>query len=86
MRSTGQSDVTDLNVTATIQSVTANFAIDTFTLTLFSGNQRKHYWNPPQAVDYGTSGTAVTAVANPGLPLRKLVRHSSGTDNPRDGP
>jgi hypothetical protein len=56
---------TDTNVTANI-SVTASFAINTYTLTYTAGANGSISGTSPQTVDYGTSGTAVTAVANTG--------------------
>ena len=50
----------DLNVTASL-SVTANFAIDTFTLTYTAGNGARSP-GPRQTVNYGADGTTVTAV------------------------
>ena len=52
---------TDTNVTAT-KSVTANFAIKTFTLTYAAGVNGTLSGTTPQTVNYGASGTAVTAV------------------------
>ncbi len=56
---------TDANVTANV-TVTANFAIDTFTLTYTAGSGGSISGTTPQTVDYGTNGTAVTAVPNTG--------------------
>ena len=56
---------TDTNVTANI-SVTANFAIDQFTLTYTAGANGSITGTSPQTVNYGASGTAVTAVPNVG--------------------
>ena len=56
---------TDTNVTGTI-SVTASFAIDTFTLTYAAGANGTISGTTPQTVAYGASGTAVTAVPNTG--------------------
>ena len=52
-------------VTANI-SVTANFAIDTYTLTYTAGANGSITGTSPQTVDYGADGTAVTAVADTG--------------------
>ena len=63
---------TDTNVTANI-TVTANFAINTYTLTYTAGAER--HASPaylPQTVNYGADGTAVTAVPEHRLPLRRL--------------
>ena len=59
---------TDLNVTANI-AVTANFAIDTFTVTYTAGANGTITGTTPQTVNYGADGTAVTAVPAR-LPLR----------------
>ena len=53
-------------VTANI-SVTANFAINTFTLTYTAGANGTITGTSPQTVNYNTSGTAVTAVPNTGF-------------------
>jgi len=52
---------TDTNVTANI-SVTANFAINTYTLTYTAGSHGSISGISPQAVNYGASGTSVTAI------------------------
>src|SRR5207244_7222904 len=52
---------TDMNVTANL-SVTANFAIDTFTLTYTAGTHGSLTGNIAQAADSGSNGTAATAV------------------------
>jgi uncharacterized repeat protein (TIGR02543 family) len=71
---------TDTNVTADV-SVTANFAIDTFTLTYSAGSNGSITGTTPQTVDYSASGTAVTAVPDTGY---HFVDWSDGsTDNPR---
>jgi alpha-tubulin suppressor-like RCC1 family protein len=54
---------TDSNVTANL-SVTAQFAIDTYTLTYSAGANGTISGISPQTVDYGNSGSAVTAVPN----------------------
>jgi concanavalin A-like lectin/glucanase superfamily protein/List-Bact-rpt repeat protein/fibronectin type III domain protein len=56
---------TDTNVTADL-SVTANFAIDTFTLTYTAGANGTIVGSSPQTVSYGGSGTLVTATPNTG--------------------
>ena len=63
---------TDLDVTANL-SVTANFAIDTFTLTYTAGAGGTIEGTSPQTVNYGADGTLVTAVPEHRLPLRRLV-------------
>ena len=56
---------TDTNVTANL-SVTANFAITTYTLTYTAGANGTITGSSPQTVDHGGSGTEVTAVPNVG--------------------
>jgi len=56
-----QNPRTDTNVTANI-SVTANFAIDTYTLTYTAGTNGTISGTSSQSVDYGTAGSEVTAV------------------------
>ena len=56
---------TDTNVTADI-TVTANFAIDMFTLTYTAGTGGTINGLTPQTVNYGADGTSVTAVPNTG--------------------
>ena len=56
---------TDTNVLANI-TVTANFAINTYTLTYTAGANGTITGASPQTVNYGASGTAVTAVPNSG--------------------
>ena len=56
---------TDLDVTANL-SVTANFAIDTFTLTYTAGAGGTIEGASPQTVSYGADGSLVTAVPNTG--------------------
>ena len=51
---------TDLNVTAN-KSVTANFAIDTYTLTYTAGSGGTIVGTTPQTVNYGADGSLVTA-------------------------
>src|SRR5206468_1796771 len=71
---------TDTNVTATI-SVTANFAINTYTLTYTAGANGTISGTSPQTVNYGGSGSPVAAVANTGY---HFVNWSDGsTANPR---
>ncbi|MHB1483430.1 MAG: InlB B-repeat-containing protein [Saccharofermentanales bacterium] len=75
-----QNPRTDTNVTADI-SVTANFAIDTFTLNYTAGEGGSLTGNTSQTVDYYLDGTAVTAVPDIG---HHFVEWSDGsTDNPR---
>lgn len=56
---------TDTNITDNI-SVTANFAINTYTLTYNAGTHGTITGTTPQTVNYGSDGSAVTAVADPG--------------------
>ena len=71
---------TDMNVMADV-SVTANFAINTYTLTYSSGGNGSITGTSPQTVNYGENGTAVTAVPNTGY---HFVNWSdASTDNPR---
>jgi len=57
---------TDSNVTAN-KTVTANFALNTYTLTYTAGAGGSISGTNPQTVNHGTSGAAVTAVANAGF-------------------
>ena len=54
---------TDTSVAAN-KSVTANFAIDTYTLTYAAGTGGSLTGSTPQTVNYGADGSAVTAVAD----------------------
>jgi hypothetical protein len=65
---------TETNVTAD-SSVTAEFAIDTFTLTYTAGAHGAITGVSPQTVNYGANGTEVTAVADTGY---HFVRWSDG--------
>jgi len=56
---------TDLNVTSNL-AVTANFTINTYTLTYTAGTNGAVSGMSPQTVNYGASGSAVTAVPNSG--------------------
>src|SRR6185295_11322151 len=56
---------TDTNVTTNI-SVTASFAINTYTLTYTAGANGTISGTTPQTVNHGGSGTTVTAVPNAG--------------------
>ena len=56
---------TDLDVSANV-SVTANFAINTYTLTYTAGAGGSITGVSPQTVNHGEDGTEVTAVANTG--------------------
>ena len=71
---------TDLNVTANID-VTANFAINTYTLDYTAGPGGSLTGETAQVVDYNTNGTAVTAVPDAGY---NFVNWSdASTENPR---
>ena len=56
---------TDASVSANV-SVTASFAINTYTLTYTAGANGTISGTTPQTVNYNASGSAVTAVANTG--------------------
>ena len=62
-------------------TVVANFAIDTFTLTYTAGENGSIAGTTPQTVDYGTSGTAVTA--EPALGYHFVKWSDDSTVNPR---
>ena len=71
---------TDTYVTADIY-VTANFTIDTYTLTYTAGANGTLSGETTQTVEYEADGTAVTAIADTGY---RFVSWSDGsTDNPR---
>jgi len=71
---------TDTSVAANI-SVTANFAINTYTLTYTAGTHGTITGTTPQTINYGSNGTAVTAVPDTGY---HFVNWSdSSTTNPR---
>ncbi len=71
---------TDTNVTANV-GVTANFAINTFTLSYTAGTGGSLTGETSQTVNYGEDGTAVTAVPDTGY---HFVNWSDGsTANPR---
>ncbi len=71
---------TDTNVTAT-KSVTATFAINTYTLTYAAGDNGSLTGTTPQTVNYNASGTAVTAI--PATGYRFVNWSDSSTTNPR---
>jgi hypothetical protein len=71
---------TDTNVQANI-NVSAQFAIDTFTLTYTAGANGSISGATPQTVNYGASGSAVTAAPNPGYHFVKWS--DNATANPR---
>lgn len=71
---------TDSNVTGNV-SVTAQFAINQYTLAYAAGANGSVTGASPQTVNHGSSGTAVTAVPATGY---RFVQWSDGrTDNPR---
>ena len=71
---------TDTNVTGDV-TVTASFAIDTFSLAYSTGANGSIVGSTSQTVDYGADGTAVTAVPDA---TYHFVQWSDGsTDNPR---
>ncbi|MEI7596424.1 MAG: InlB B-repeat-containing protein, partial [Bacteroidota bacterium] len=71
---------TDLNVTANI-SVTANFAINTYTLDYAAGTNGSITGTANQTVNYNANGTAVTAVPNTGYHF--VDWSDASTTNPR---
>jgi hypothetical protein len=71
---------TDTNVTADI-TVTANFAINTYTLTYNAGANGSITGTTPQTVNSGADGTAVTAVPDAGYHF--VDWSDASTDNPR---
>ncbi|MES2919982.1 MAG: LamG-like jellyroll fold domain-containing protein [Verrucomicrobiota bacterium] len=71
---------TDTDVTANL-TVTANFAINTYTLTYNAGANGTVGGPTPQTVNHGSSGTAVTAVPNSGYAFASWSDDS--TANPR---
>ena len=71
---------TDSNVTASV-SVTAQFAINTYTLTYLTAGNGTITGTTPQTVNYNTSGTAVTAVPTAGYHFVQWSDNS--TANPR---
>ena len=71
---------TDTNVTANI-TVTASFAINTYTLTYNAGANGSITGVSPQTVNHGASGTAVTAV--PATGYHFVQWSDASTANPR---
>ena len=71
---------TDSNVTSHV-TVTANFAINTYTLAYNAGPNGTVSGTSPQTVNHGASGTAVTAV--PGTGYRFVNWSDGSTANPR---
>ena len=71
---------TDTNVSANI-SVTAQFKLKTYTLTYSAGAHGSISGTNPQTVEYGQSGSAVTAVPDTGYEFEQWSDGS--TDNPR---
>ena len=75
-----QNPRTDTNVTGDI-SVTATFAINTYTLAYMAGANGSITGTTPQTVNHGASGTEVTAQANASYHFVKWSDNS--TQNPR---
>ncbi len=75
-----QNPRTDMNVTADI-SVTAEFSIETFTLTYTAGSHGQVYGILSQQVAYGADGEAVLAFAD--LNYHFLQWSDGSTQNPR---
>jgi hypothetical protein len=71
---------TDSGVTAS-KTVTASFAINTYTLTYTAGGNGSISGATPQTVNYGASGTAVNAVAATGYHFANW--NDGSTANPR---
>ncbi len=71
---------TDTNVNTNI-SVTANFAINTYTLTYTAGAGGSVSGTTPQTVNYGSDGSAVTAVPDSGYAFTSWS--DASTENPR---
>ena len=71
---------TDMNVMADVNA-TAMFAINTYTLTYTAGSNGSITGTSPQTVNYGDSGTAVTAVPDMGYDF--VNWSDASTDNPR---
>ena len=71
---------TDTHVTGDI-TVSASFALDTYTLTYTAGAGGTIEGDSPQTVDYGTDGTAVSAVPDTGYHF--VAWSDTSTDNPR---
>ena len=71
---------TDTNVQADL-TVTAQFALDTFTLTYNTDGNGTISGTTPQTVNFGTDGTPVTAVANAGYNFDHW--DDASTQNPR---
>ena len=71
---------TDTNVTGNI-TVTASFAIDTYTLTYTAGSHGSIVGTSPQTVNYGGSGSSVTASADPSYNFSSWS--DTSTQNPR---
>lgn len=71
---------TDTNVTANL-SVTANFAINTYSLSYTAGSNGTLTGTTPQTIDHGSNATAVTAV--PATGYRFINWSDSSTANPR---
>jgi hypothetical protein len=77
---TPTSSYTFTNVTTT-HTLTATYAINTYTLTYTAGANGSISGTTPQTVNYGASGSAVTATANSGYAFASWS--DSSTANPR---
>ena len=73
--------LTVTNVTADM-TITANFAIDTHTVTFVAGAHGSLTGTTPQTVNYGADCTAVTAVADLGYHFTGWTGDYVGSDNP----
>jgi hypothetical protein len=71
---------TDTNITENI-TVTANFAINTYTLTYTEGENGSVIGTSPQTVEHGSDGASVGAI--PGLNYHFVNWSDGSTDNPR---
>lgn len=71
---------TDINVTANI-TVTANFAVNIYTLSYSAGGGGTIFGQTPQTVEHGKDGSEVAAVAKEGFSFS--VWSDALTDNPR---
>ena len=68
---------TDFNISADL-TVTANFAIDQYTLAYTAGENGRIEGDASQVVDFGGAGTPVTAVPAPGY---RFLRWSDGIES-----
>jgi len=75
--------LTITNVTADL-TITANFAIDTHTVTFVGRRARLLTGTTPQTVNYGSNCTPVTPVPDLGYPLHRLDRRLRRQQRPPD--